>query len=154
MSASGGDRIAFEEQPPGGSGGPTPATSVTYTPAVPSDWSPPPTQVAGGLDQLAARVTALESATMQRPSTSTPSSVSVTTASTPLLSANANRQGFALRNDGSVTMYWAFGTMATTASSESLDPGGEYLDSTGWIGAVSAITATSTTTARITELTP
>jgi hypothetical protein len=36
--------------------------SETYTPATPSDWSPAPTTVGGGLDQSAARLTAAEAA--------------------------------------------------------------------------------------------
>lgn len=36
------------------------APTTSYTPAVPGDWSPAPTTVAGALDQLAARVKALE----------------------------------------------------------------------------------------------
>lgn len=35
------------------------STNVTYTPAVPTDWLPPPTTVQGALDQLAARKTYL-----------------------------------------------------------------------------------------------
>lgn len=91
---------------------------------------------------------------MAHPGTSSATSVTVTSSSTPLLAATPARLGFALRNDGAVSMRWAFGATATTASSESLDPGAEYIDSTGWVGAVSAITASGSTTARVTELTP
>jgi hypothetical protein len=40
--------------PSGGSGGPVDAANVTYTPAVPGDWSPVPTHVDEALDELAA----------------------------------------------------------------------------------------------------
>jgi hypothetical protein len=50
----GGDPIRFENQPQPSGG------STTYAPAVPGDWSPAPATVGAGLDQIAARVTALE----------------------------------------------------------------------------------------------
>lgn len=45
---------------PQGCGGAADASTVTYTPAVPGNWSPVPSDVGAALDQEAARIAALE----------------------------------------------------------------------------------------------
>ncbi len=57
------DCCSIEPQGCGSSGGSVDASMVTFTPAVPSDWSPAPSDVAGALDQEAARIKALEAST-------------------------------------------------------------------------------------------
>jgi hypothetical protein len=131
------------------------AASLSYSPGTPANWSPAPATIADALDQLAARVKTLENGTMPHPATSALSSVALSTTSAPVLASNASRLGFVIKNDGTQTAYIAFASSATTtAYTESIDPGAEYVDSTGYTGAVSGITATSTTTVRVTELTP
>jgi hypothetical protein len=133
----------------------TAAGALSYSPATPANWSPTPTTIGAALDQLAARVKTLENGTMPHPATATLSSVALSTASATVLASNPSRLGFVIKNDGTQTAYIAFASSAsTTAYTESIDPGAEYVDSTGYTGAVSGITATGTTTVRITELTP
>lgn len=46
---------------------PTSGGSSAYVPGVPSDWEPPPTTISGGLDQLAARMTIIETLGPRQP---------------------------------------------------------------------------------------
>jgi hypothetical protein len=90
----------------------------------------------------------------QRPGASALNSVQVSTASTPLLLANPARLGFIVKNDGGQTLYLAYApTASVSAYTEDLEPGAVFTDTTGWAGAVSACTASDSTTARTTEFT-
>jgi hypothetical protein len=90
---------------------------------------------------------------MTHPSVSAGHSEGVTTMSVELLAANLARLGFIIKNTGPATLYVAYGvTAALLAYTVDIEPDGIHVDSTGWVGAVSGITASGTATALITEL--
>lgn len=145
--------FSFPTQGASGSPGAIPASSVTYAPLVPGDWSPPPADAQAALDQAAARLTALEDPV--RPGTASLTTVPLTTASALVLAANASRLGFAAKNTGGQRAYLAFAATASTAAfTADLDPGATYVDETGYTGPVSGVTSASTTILCVTELTP
>lgn len=89
-----------------------------------------------------------------RPATSTPSSVSVTTASTSILASNANRLGATIYNEGTATALVKLGATASASSYTTPIPSGGYYEVPfGYTGAIDGITAASTAQLRVTELT-
>lgn len=136
-----------------GGGGPVPASLVSFAPSAPADWSPAPADAQAALDQLADRVATLEDPV--RPGTAALSTVSLSTSSATVLSANTNRLGFSIKNVGPERAYVAFAaTASTSAFTADLDPGATYVDETGYTGPVSGVTATGTATLYVTELIP
>ncbi|MCC3473991.1 MULTISPECIES: hypothetical protein [unclassified Microcoleus] len=78
-----------------------------------------------------------------------------TTASVVLANRPAlNRRGFAIENDGTVPMIFAYGATVTAAArSIRLEPGDYFEDTFNWQGAISAMSVSGSGTANITELT-
>lgn len=91
----------------------------------------------------------------RRPGRSAVSSVEVGSESKLLLARNTGRLRFTVKNEGPETLYLAYAaTCSLTAYTLDIEPGGFYPDEFGWVGECSACTASGTSTARITELTP
>ncbi len=85
--------------------------------------------------------------------------VSITNSSTALLSANGARRGFLIVNNGSTAVYVTLGATAVSGASAA-NGGGFYLAQGGvfassyfgiYTGAISAITASSTTVVHVSE---
>ena len=78
-----------------------------------------------------------------------------TTASVILANRPANnRRGFAIENDGTVAMVFAYGATVTAAArSIRLEPGDYFEDTLNWQGAVAAMSVGGAGAANITELT-
>ena len=65
-----------------------------------------------------------------------------------------NRRGFAIENDGTVPMIFAYGATVTAAArSIRLEPGDYFEDTFNWQGAISAMSVSGAGTVNITELT-
>lgn len=79
------------------------------------------------------------------------------TATTSVILANRptnNRRGFAIENDGTVPMIFAYGATVTVAArSIRLEPGDFFEDNFNWQGPVSAMSIAGAGSANITELT-
>lgn len=89
-----------------------------------------------------------------RSATPTQSTASVGVASTSILASNANRLGATIWNEAGVACLTKLGaTASATSYSVSIAVGGYYEIPFGYTGAVDGITASSTATLRVTELT-
>jgi hypothetical protein len=93
--------------------------------------------------------------TITRPATATLANVATSTTSATLQASNASRLGWTCYNDStSSVLYIKYGTTASATSfTVRLDPGGQYVDPTGYTGRIDGILASGTGTARVTELT-
>lgn len=89
--------------------------------------------------------------------TATLSNVSTSTASATLLASNTSRKGAVIYNDAATTLYINFGATASSTAFTYLLLTGETLEIPGanvlYTGAINGILASSTGTARVTELT-
>lgn len=88
--------------------------------------------------------------------TATLSNVSTSGTSATLLSANARRLGATIYNDSSVVLYVKFGTTASSTSFTVAMAAGAYYEipiGAVYTGRIDGILASSTGTARVTELT-
>lgn len=105
---------------------------------------------------LVTRIAGTVSFSAAQPATATVSSVALSTVVATVLSANANRLGAIIWNDGAQAAYIKLGTGATTSSfTVRLQNKSEWeLPYPVYTGDITGITATSTATALVTELTP
>jgi hypothetical protein len=90
------------------------------------------------------------------PNTSTVTEAALTTTASVILAnrPSANRRGFAIENDGTAAMIFAYGATVTAAArSIRLEPGDYFEDTFNWQGAISAMSISGAGTANITELT-
>lgn len=90
----------------------------------------------------------------QRATTATMANVSTSTASATLIASNALRIGATIYNDAAVVLYVKFGSTASATSFVVAMAAASYYEvPAGYTGIITGITASSTGTARVCELT-
>lgn len=90
------------------------------------------------------------------PNASTVTEPAITTTTSVILPVRptGNRRGFAIENDGTVPMIFAYAATVTLAArSIRLEPGDYFEDNFNWQGAISAMSIGGAGSANVTELT-